>query len=200
MTTPLPNEPVSSQEGIISSEAAPAVASATSNRMAAASGAPAGRGGAMSVEDRKTVTIPVPYGDDALSGPRLETLRQIMTRLAARNVRGVVEVRTFPGRYCLVGNATEGLSVAPDELPFARCAAVANPHEDSLQPAQRESLGFANLANEFRAETRGALNVQLNPGDATAVAVAYPQGSGTLLAGEWNRAAAANNRIEVRLR
>jgi hypothetical protein len=146
------------------------------------------------------VTFPVPYGDDALSGPRLEGLRQMMSRLAARNVRGVVEVRTFPGRYCLVGNATEGFSVAPDDLPFGRCNAVANPHEDSLPPAQRESLGFANLANEFRAETRGALSMQLIPGDASGVAVAYPQIAGTLLAGEWNRAAAANNRIEVRLR
>ena len=75
-----------------------------------------------------------------------------------------------------------------------------------LTLAQRELLTIAalvaigGLEPQLRGHTRGALNVQLNPGDATAVAVAYPQGSGTLLAGEWNRAAAANNRIEVRLR
>jgi CheY-like chemotaxis protein len=155
--------------------------------------------GATSLEDRKVITIPVPYGEDALSGPRLEMIRQIMRRLAARDVRGVVEVRTFAGRYCLVGNATEGFSVAPDELTYSRCI-VANPHEDSLPLAQRESLGFANLAGEFRAETHGALDLQLSTGDATAVTAAYPSTSGSLTAGEWNKAAAANNRIEVRLR
>jgi hypothetical protein len=177
---------------------APGAPSAT-HRVIAAPGAPFSRvSGAL--EERKTVIIPVPYGDDALSGPRLETIRQMMKRLASRDVRGVVEVRTFPGRYCLVGNATEGFSVAPDELVFSRCNAVGNPHEDSLPPAQRESLGFANLVGEFRAETQGALDIQLSSGDVTNVALAYPQVSGSLTAGEWNRAAAANNRIEVRLR
>jgi hypothetical protein len=155
--------------------------------------------GATPLEQRKVITIPVPYGEDALSGARLEMIRQIMKRLAARDVRGTVEVRTFAGRYCLVGNATEGFSVAPDELPYSRCI-VANPHEDSLPLAQRESLGFANLAGEFRAETQGALDLQLSSGDATAVTAAYPSTSGPLTAGEWNKAAAANNRIEVRLR
>jgi hypothetical protein len=155
--------------------------------------------GATPLEQRKVITIPVPYGEDALSGARLEMIRQIMKRLAARDVRGTVEVRTFAGRYCLVGNATEGFSVAPDELPYSRCI-VANPHEDSLPLAQRESLGFANLAGEFRHETQGALDLQLSTGDAAAVTTAYPPTSSSLTAGEWNKAAAANNRIEVRLR
>ena len=198
MTTPLPDEPPAADG---SGEVVPPPgAPPGTNRVVAAPGSAFSRVGGVSLEDRKTAVIAVPYGDDALSGPRLETIRQMMKRLVARNVRGAVEVRTFPGRYCLVGNATEGFSVAPDELPFSRCNAVGNPHEDSLAPAQRESLGFANLVGEFRAETRGALDIQLSSGDVTNIALAYPQVSGPLTAGEWNRAAAANNRIEVRLR
>ena len=151
-------------------------------------------------DDHRTVSIQVPYGEDALSGPRLEVLRQLMSRLAARGIRGVVEVRTFPGRYCLIGNATEGFSPAPEEMPFSRCNVVANPREDSLQPAQRESLGFANLVGEFRAQTHGALDIQFSMGDAASTQLAYPAVSGALTAGEWNRSAAANNRIEVHLR
>src|SRR5262249_41746795 len=99
-----------------------------SNRVIAGTGVTR-QTGATPLEDRKTVVIPVPYGEDALSGPRLEVIRQMMKRLASRDVRGVVEVRTFPGRYCLIGNATEGFSVAPEELPYGRCNAIANPHE-----------------------------------------------------------------------
>lgn len=150
--------------------------------------------------DGEPTLIPVPYGEDALSGPRLEALRQLFARLVAGNYAGVVEVRTYPGRYCLVGNATEGFSVAPDELPFSRCNAVGNPYWDSLSPLQRESLGFANLAGELRSSTHGALDIQHTTGDAASTAVSYPQISDSLTAGEWNRAAAANNRIEVRLR
>jgi hypothetical protein len=121
-------------------------------------------------------------------------------RLASRNHAGIVEVRTFPGRFCLVGNAVEGFSVAPDELAFSRCNSVGNPHEDTLEPSQRESLGFANLVGEFRSATQGALDVRLIQGDVATTAVAYPLVSSTLTAGEWNRAAAANNRVEIRLR
>lgn len=151
-------------------------------------------------DDGRPVAITVPYGEDALAGPRIEYLRQLFTRLAARNYSGIVEVRTFPGRFCLVGNASEGFSLAPDELVFSRCNAVSNPHEEALEPSQRESLGYANLVGEFRNSTGGALDIRLSTGDASTMAMPYPQVSSMLTAGEWNRAASANNRVEIRLR
>jgi hypothetical protein len=150
--------------------------------------------------DTRPTVVQVPYGEHMLAGPRLDALRQVLMRLVSRNHAGVVEVRTFPGRFCLVGNAVEGFSVAPDELAFSRCNSVGNPHEDTLEPSQRESLGFANLVGEFRSVTQGALDVRLIQGDVATTAVAYPLVSSTLTAGEWNRAAAANNRVEIRLR
>jgi CheY-like chemotaxis protein len=150
--------------------------------------------------DIKPIIAAVPYGDDALDGPRLEIIRQLLSRLAGQQYRGVVDVRTFTGRFCLVGNATEGYSVAPEESPFSRCDVVGNPHEESLQPAQRESLAFANLASEYRAATKGAMQIQVSQGEVANTLVPYPQVSGGLTAGEWNRAAGANNRIEVRVR
>jgi CheY-like chemotaxis protein len=148
----------------------------------------------------KPVIAAVPYGTNALEGPRLEIIRQLLGRLAADNYRGIVEVRTFTGRFCLVGNANEGYSIAPEESVFARCDVVGNPHEESLQPAQRESLAFANLANEYRSVTNGGMQIQVSQGDIAATLVPYPQVSAGLTAGEWNRAAGANNRIEIRLR
>jgi hypothetical protein len=99
-----------------------------------------------------------------------------------------------------VGNATEGYSLAPDEMAFSRCNAVSNPHDDAADLAQRESLAFANLVGEFRSTTRGALDIRLNSGDASSVSAPYPQVGSSLTAGEWNRAAAINNRVEIRLK
>ena len=117
-----------------------------------------------------------------------------------QKVAGVADVRTFAGRFCLVGNGIDGYSPAPDETPFAKCDVVGNPSEEALSPAQRLPLALANLIGDVRASTRGMLVVQVSAGDPASVLVAYPQPGGELTAGEWNRAASANNRVEIRVR
>jgi hypothetical protein len=52
----------------------------------------------------------------------------------------------------------------------------------------------------LRSSTRGAIDVQVMAGDPATAAVPYPAVSESLTAGEWNRAASANNRIEIRVR
>jgi CheY-like chemotaxis protein len=146
----------------------------------------------------KPTVIQVPYGEDPLAGPRLETIRQLFHRLISQKFSGVVDIRTFPGRFCLVGNLSDGYSLAPDELSYSRCDAVGNPAAADL--AQREPLGFANLVGELRSGTRGAANARVFAGDTVTTLVSYPAISPSLTAGEWNRAAASNNRVEIRLR
>jgi hypothetical protein len=148
--------------------------------------------------DTKPTILPVPYGAEALGGARLEVIRQLLYRLARQKVTGVVDIRTFAGRFCLVGNTVEGYSPAPDEMLFSRCELVGNPSEDSLSPVQRTPLALANLVGEIRSSTHGALEVQVSGGDPSSVLTPYPPGASDLTAGEWNRAATANNRVEIR--
>jgi hypothetical protein len=152
--------------------------------------------GAPAAARAEPIIEPVPYGEDPLGGVRFEKVSQLLYRLAAEKYGGVVDVKSFPGRFCLVGNAADGYSPAPDEMLFAKCDAVGNPREG----AQRVSLPVANLLGEIRHTTRGALDVQLTAGDAAATTVPYPQVSPDLTAGAWNRAGSTNNRIEIRLR
>jgi CheY-like chemotaxis protein len=149
--------------------------------------------------DGKPLVIPVPYGSDALGGARLDTLRQMLDRLTKQGVGGVVDIKTFPGRFCLMGNPTDGYSVAPDETLASKCDLMGNPSDDALSPAQRTPIAFANLAGSVRNASHGNLEVQVASGDPAVTAAPYPQASSELTAGEWNRAAAANNRIEIRL-
>lgn len=150
--------------------------------------------------DFKPLIMMVPYGADALSGARLETVRQLLYRLARQKVTGVADIRTYAGRFCLVGNSTDGYSPAPDETLFSKCDVVGNPSDDSLSALQRTPLALANLAADIRASTHGALDVQLSAGDQANLAVPYPSPATDLTAGDWNRAASANNRVEVRVR
>ncbi len=156
------------------------------------------RGGLPS--ENKPIVVPVPYGADALGGARLETIRQLLYRLAKQKVAGVADIKTFAGRFCLVGNTVDGYSPAPEETPLAKCDIVGNPSEEAQSPTQRIPLGLANLIGDIRASTHGALDVQVAVGDPASVLSAYPPAGSEVTAGDWNRAAGANNRVEIRVR
>jgi CheY-like chemotaxis protein len=143
-------------------------------------------------------TEAVPYGEAPLSGARLDRLREMLAQLRASNFRGKVKVATFVGDFCLTGNGIEGFSMATDDLPRQRCDLVGNPFEDSLPAAQRQSLAFANLVASLRQESGGALTVEVAH-EGRRPAVPYPNAPEQLprvTAGEWNRIAQQNNRVE----
>jgi len=142
----------------------------------------------------------VPYGEIPLANDRLVVVRDALDKLAAGGFRGAVDVTTYPGRFCLIGNAAEGWSLAPDDTPVGRCDLIGNPAFDGTRPAQRESLAFANLVAERRRESSGAIDVRIVTGDADDTAIAYPAIAGDLTAADWNRAGHANNRVELRAR
>lgn len=143
---------------------------------------------------------PVPYGGVPLSEDRIGMLREVFARLSSDQFHGIVDVAIVPGRFCLVGNATDGYSVAPDDVPVSRCDLIGNPAHDGANPAQRESIAWANLLADLRRTNEGAFEVRVVPGDASQTVIDYPQPGGRLTAAEWNRIALANNRIELRAR
>jgi len=171
---------------------------------AAASAAPAdavapGAGGAEAATapriNPRPIVQQVPYGADPFSGPRLDALRQLFDRLTAQGYQGTVDIRSYGGRFCLVGNSSDGYSLAPDDLPYARCDLVSG-RDDS--GAVRLPVAMADLVGSVRAGSHEQIRVNVTAGDTAAVA--YPMVADGLTAGEWNRAAAANNRLEIRLR
>ena len=173
-------------------QTAPAFAAPVSSPTAGAGEPAAG------AHEIKPIVVPVPYGAEPLGGARMDIIRQHLDRLVRQKVTGVAEIRTFAGRFCLLGNALEGYSPAPEETLVSRCDLVGNPSEDAFT-SPRTPLALANLIGEVRSTTRGALAVQVSAGDPASVLVPYPTASTYLNAGEWNRAAIANNRLEIRV-
>jgi CheY-like chemotaxis protein len=155
-----------------------------------------GQGPALPSEQNPMILL-VPYGAEALGGPRLDTIRKFLDQLTQQKVTGVVDIRTFAGRFCLAGSATDGYTVPPDGMPFAKCDAVGNPADDALSTTQRTPLGLANLIASVRSATQGALQVQVSVGDPANVRAPYPIVAGDITAGDWNRAGTANNRVEI---
>jgi len=139
---------------------------------------------------------PVPYGELPFDHSRVDVLRDVLSKLEAQGFRGVVKVTSSAGVFCLTGNAADGFAPAVANLLVSKCDLVGNPFEDSLSGQQRESLSFANLVAGVRQRSAGAINVVTENAASPHAAVAYPPHSDTLTAGEWNRAASANNRVE----
>jgi CheY-like chemotaxis protein len=174
----------------------PAPAAAQSAPAAAALATPSAAPAATS----QPLVLEVPYGGDALGGSRLGVIRQLLDRLEADNVSGVVQIRTFAGRFCLKGDPVKGYSLAPGRTLFSNCDVVGNPADDALPPAQRMPLALANLIGGIRDSTHGALDVETSVGDPATLRTAYPPVTDELTAGEWNRAGKANNRVEILVR
>jgi CheY-like chemotaxis protein len=141
----------------------------------------------------------VPFGAEPFSGARLDALRQLFDRLQTQGYSGNVDIRTYSGRFCLVGNATEGFSLAPDDLPYAKCDMVAGGRDDPAASSVRIPVVMADLMSTVRAGSHDMIHVQVAAGEGNNIA-AYPPVTEMLTAGEWNHAASANNRVEIRVR
>jgi CheY-like chemotaxis protein len=157
---------------------------------AAAAPAPAGSVIAPRIEQ-------VPYGEIPFDRSRLDALRDMLSRLEAQSFRGVVKITSLSGLFCLSGNAADGFAPAGASVLASKCDVVGNPFEESLSGQQRQSLAFANLVAGVRQRTGGAITVAIENAGSTRPSTPYPARVDSLTAGEWNRAAAANNRVEL---
>jgi CheY-like chemotaxis protein len=139
---------------------------------------------------------PVPYGEIAFDRSRLEVLRELLTKLEAQGFHRVVKITSSAGLFCLSGNATDGYAPAAATVLVSRCDLIGNPLDEALSGQQRQSLAFANLVAGVRQRTAGAITVALESIGSAHPSTPYPTRSEALTAGEWNKAAAANNRVD----
>ena len=144
------------------------------------------------------LVVPVPFGEAPFGGARIDAVQAALARLVAAGFRGNVELRSLPGRYCLQG-AGDTVALPAGELSYSKCDQIGNP-VDATGTAEHESVAFANMVSAARSRSHGALDVQLSSGSADEVVTPYPPVTAFLTTGEWNRAAATNNRVEVRAR
>jgi hypothetical protein len=190
---------LSAQVAVVAKQAAAARQTVAPGMAPGASSAALGPGTPPAVPPSGPVAVEyVPYGETPLANARLDRLRGLAQTLEEQQFQGRIVVETFTGDFCLTGSAGEGFTVASPELPTQKCDLVGNPFDDSLSPAQRQSVAFANFALMLRQRSAGAISVEVANGGRRAP-VGYPeQGEGST-AGDWNAVAERNNRVEFRV-
>jgi CheY-like chemotaxis protein len=167
------------------------------NAAAALTASTASSTGAPGADDGQTSMVdPVPFGETPLAGARIDHVSQLLSRLVASGFHGVVKIRTIPGRFCMNSGAGGSLLTASDTLPYSKCEQIGSPR-DNGSVGEWQSVAFANMIATARASAAGKFDIQISAGGPDEQLAAYPAVSDALTAGEWNRAAAANNRVEL---
>jgi CheY-like chemotaxis protein len=146
----------------------------------------------------------VPFGETPLDGVRTQRLREIVNQLAASGFTGAVEVIRHEGRFCLTGHPDMGYIPTIPGVPYLRCDLVADAGDPEVGGGPPESLGFANALADLRKAHAGKIRIGVSEATPSERDRPYPPIDGNPprvpTAGEWNLAAIANNRVEIRWR
>jgi CheY-like chemotaxis protein len=134
----------------------------------------------------------VPLGDE-----RVEWLNGLVARLRAIGFSGVLQIDTHVGDFCEVADGAGGFSIAPDDLPIVKCERLGLGPEEALRMSARQSVRFANYVAALQTDPVNVVGVEIAALGNTAPVAPYPPNLPGIPAGDWNRVARENNRVQV---
>ncbi len=139
-----------------------------------------------------------PYGEQAFSEPRIPWLNGLLSRLANMHFTGTVRLVSHLGRFCL-REGQNGLLLAPDDMPAKECHFRPLSEQEAVTEGAFQSIGFSNYLATAPALANGRIKVEIASAGRSEPLAPYPDPSAVDTAGEWNRIAARNQRIEVEI-
>lgn len=135
----------------------------------------------------------LPMGDS-----RLEMVKGLLERLRALDFHGTVRLESHVGDFCMRRASDASWKLAPDELPVTRCDRLGLPASEARTESSRQSIAFANYLAD-PAVSSGPIRIETEVFGNSEPRIPYPATPDGITAGEWNRIARANQRVEVRL-
>lgn len=137
--------------------------------------------------------------EEAFGDRRLAIIYELISRLQAIGFTGVVRLESHLGEFCLAGDDATGYTLAPDDMPVYECSRFGHPLEDVPLIGERQSIAFANFLATSPLINDSAIRVELVSHRYDQPHLKYPSQNSGISAREWNRIAAANNRVDVTL-
>jgi hypothetical protein len=135
--------------------------------------------------------------EEAYSDRRLAIIQELIIRLKALGFTGTVQLHSHLGEFCLVGDEVNGHSLSPPDLPVTSCTLIGHPLQYLPSQGERQSIAFANFLATSPLLNNSGISVDLVSHLYSSPHVTYPPRHQDITAFEWNRIAAANNRVEV---
>jgi CheY-like chemotaxis protein len=142
---------------------------------------------------------PYDISEEAYSDRRLTIIQELLTRLQALGFTGTVQLHSYLGEFCLTGDEASGYTLAPPDLPVTECTLIGHPLQQLPSLGERQSIAFANFLATSPLVNNSGITIEFVPHLYSRPRVNYPPQQEGVNAFEWNRIAAANNRVEVAL-
>jgi len=140
-----------------------------------------------------------PWDEIALDGARMQTVAQLLDQLASGGFTGKLLLETHVGEFCLQGDQEKGFELAGEDTTLDKCSSIMNPVQPTDSASTHQSLAFANLVASSPWLQDGRITLEIHAGQRSEPLVDYPPREPATKAGEWNRIAAENNRVIIRL-
>ena len=135
--------------------------------------------------------------EEAYGDRRLTIIQELIIRLKALGFTGTVQLHSHLGEFCLVGDEVSGHILPPPDLPVTSCTLIGHPLQHLPSQGERQSIAFANFLAASPLLDNSGISIELVPHLYSNPHVTYPPRHQDITAFEWNRIAAANNRVEV---
>jgi CheY-like chemotaxis protein len=142
---------------------------------------------------------PYTVHEEAYSNRRLAIVHELVSRLDRLGYRGTVQLESHLGEFCLAGDDVAGYVLAPADMPTTECTLIGHPLQQLPSLGERQSIAFANFLATSPLVNNSGISIELVPFLYSRPRIEYPPRHADVSAYEWNRIAAANNRIEVSL-
>lgn len=136
------------------------------------------------------------FHEEPLNDTRLNLVRELIARLSTAGFRGTVRLETHVGEFCVVRDDQGGFRIPPDGMAFTRCEVLSYPPSQADMLGQRQSPAFARYLAQLREDS---IKVSVVTHGTRRPLAAYPEMTSAQTAGDWNRPARVNQRVEVSL-
>ena len=137
-------------------------------------------------------------GEMPLGDSRLEIISGLLERLRDSGFEGAIQVSVHAGDFCLQQDASGRWRAADPSVQVADCDRIGWPTAEGFAQSPRESVAFANFRTEL-ASLDSAIDLRVEDVGNLMPMYAYPVNPQAATAEDWNRVAARNNRVQVRL-
>lgn len=130
---------------------------------------------------------------------QLERLEGLLDRLAGIGFTGTIRLDSHLGAFCLLDDGDGGYRLADPDMLVTECSFIGHPLGASVPVNSGQSVAFANFLASSPLLAADSIDVEVVAHGTRDSTRRYPVPANVRTAGEWNRVAALNNRVEVTL-
>lgn len=140
----------------------------------------------------------IPYDNVLFGEKELQKLTMLMSHLVAIDFKGTVKLVSHVANFCVVEDLEgEGWLLAPESLPAVDCQMTGFVLDDAYSVGEKQTIEFGNYLSNIRVDEERSIRLEVATMGNHTPRVDYPDVNELLRAGEWNKAAARNNRVEI---